>query len=293
MAWPSNARAPRAGSRPPAASFALGVLIAGLIAGLTAGPALATPTSEANAKRLESTERFLQNAQNSDGGFTANGAAGEPSDPEFTAWAALALASAGINPQNQARPGGESAYGYLSAHADALSATTDFERVLLVVDAAGTSAQDFGGVDLIQAILARQLPEGGFSHEQGEPTPGINDTIFAILSLSPIPEPRVQEALARAVRWLEREQSADGSWPLAAGGGAPGDVDITAAAVEALNAADVRDSAAQGKAFEVVGMSLQCPFIDVSREGNSEARSFQPEAQSAGAREKIDRQGSF
>ncbi len=236
-------------SRAWALSLALGVLLIACVA----VPAVAAPRNEANTKRLDSTVRFLESAQNSDGGFSANGNAGEPSDPEFSAWAAIGLASAGINPQNQARPGGESAYSYLADHAGELNSTTDFERALLVVDAAGTSAQDFGGVNLVQAILQRKLPDGGFSHEQGEAAPGVNDTIFAIIALSPIQEPTVQEAVGGAVDWLEKAQnkaqnSNEGSWSLTAGGA--GNVDITAAAIEALNAAGVHESAAQVKAFE-------------------------------------------
>jgi len=227
-----------------------------LLAGCAACSAVAAPNNEANKHRLDSTVRFLENAQNSDGGFSANGDPGEPSDLELTPWVAIALASAGINPQNQSKPGGESAFGYLADHAGGLAATNEFERVLLVVDAAGTSPRDFGGVDLLQAILHRQLPEGAFFHDEGEQTPAINDTIFAILALSPVQEPAVQEAVGRAVKWLEIEQSSDGSWPSVCpktvpgcGSDPPGEVDMTAAAVEALNAADTHDAEAQRKAF--------------------------------------------
>jgi hypothetical protein len=228
--------------------------------GYAADSALALPSNEVNKNRLDSTVRFLENAQNGDGGFTVNGDAGEPSNPAFTAWAAIGLAAAGINPQNQAREGGESAFSYLADHVSELALTTDFERVLLVVDAAGTAPQDFGGVNLDQAILHRQLPEGDFVHEEGDQSPGINDTIFAILALSPIQEPTVQEAIERAVKWLESEQSSDGSWPSSCPKTVPGcvedgqepsgETDMTAAAIEALNAAGGGDREGQHKAFE-------------------------------------------
>lgn len=231
--------------RPRALSLALVVLLIACMA----VPAVAAPDNKADAKRLDSTVGFLEGAQNSDGGFSANGDAGEASNTELSAWAAIALATAGINPQNQSQPGGASAFDYLSEHTAELHVTTDFERVLLVVDAAGTSPQEFGGVNLVQAILHRQLPGGGFSHEEGGDTPGVNDTIFAILALSPIREPSVQQAIGGAVEWLEQAQSSsDGSWSLTQG--AQGNVDITAAAIEALNAAGVHDSEAQSKAFK-------------------------------------------
>lgn len=253
MARPTKAR----GARSLGRVVVLGLATGALLAGCAAGAALAAPNNEANRDRLDSTVRFLQNAQNSDGGFSADGNSGEPSDPEFTPWAAIALAAAGINPQDQSRPGGESAFAYLADRAGSLTLTTEFERVLLVVDAAGTSPRDFGGVDLQQRILRRQLPGGGFSSEEGGQKPSVNDTVFAILALSPVQEAPVQQAVESAVEWLEAAQSTDGSWPVecprnvpGCGGDPPGEVDMTAAAVEALNAADAHDLEAQRKAFE-------------------------------------------
>jgi prenyltransferase beta subunit len=224
--------------------------------------ALAAAPNAANQARLDSTVRYLQDAQNADGGF--GGEPGGESDPDFSAWVALALAAAGINPRDQAQPGGVDVYTYLAEHAGELKLTTDFERALLVVDATGTSPHDFAGVDLVSQILGRQITgapeEGGFVHQTGEATAGINDTVFAILALSPVGEPVVQEAVRRAVGWLEDEQNPDGSWPAvcpktavtscAKNGPESGEVDMTSAAIEALNAADRHDTHSQEEAFE-------------------------------------------
>jgi prenyltransferase beta subunit len=238
-----------------------------VLVGCTSGSALATPSAR-DQTRLDSTVRYLQDVQNMDGGF--GGEPGAQSDPDFSAWVALALAADGINPQNQARPDGTSAYTYLVGHAGALtepngecshsSCTTELERVLLVVDAAGTSPHDFGGVDLVTEILGRQLSEGSFPHEAGAKTAGMNDTIFAILALSLVPESAAQAAVQRAATWLEDEQNTDGSWPAlcpktavttcAENGPERGEVDMTGAAVQALNAAGRHDTLAQRKAFE-------------------------------------------
>jgi prenyltransferase beta subunit len=214
---------------------------------------------------LERTVRYLQNAQLENGGFAEPG--GEPGS-DFTAWVALALAAAGINPRDQTTAkqhwvGGHGAYTYLAEHAHSASLSTDFERELLVVDAAGTSPYDFGGVDLAGEILERQIATGSnagaFPHEAGSTEPGMNDTIFAILALSPIKEPVVQHAVQSASEWVEAEQDCDDGWPATAhrivatpcppgGGELPGDpeseVDMTGAAIEALNAAG-RHQAAQ------------------------------------------------
>ena len=215
--------------------------------------------------------RYLQDSQREDGGFA------EPSSEpgsDFTAWVALALAAAGINPRDQTTApqywvGGHSAYTFLAERARDASLTTDFERELLVVDAAGTSPHDFGGVNLAGEILKRQIASGrnagAFPHEADDPrTPGVNDTIFAILSLSPIHEPAVEEAIARATRWVEAQQKCDGSWnwnyepgthPCNPGerrllpGEERGEVDMTGAALEALNAVHRPDPEGQERAF--------------------------------------------
>ena len=238
-----------------------------VLVGCMSGSALATPSVRAQP-RLDSTVRFLQDVQNMDGGF--GGEPGAASDPDFSAWVALALAADGINPQNQARPEGASAYTYLVGRAGALtepggecshsSCTTELERVLLVVDASGTSPHNFGGVDLVDEILGRQLSDGSFPHEVGAKTAGMNDTIFAILALSLVSEPAVQAAVQRAATWLESEQNTDGSWPAvcpktaittcAENGPERGEVDMTGAAIQALNAAGRHETLAQRRAFE-------------------------------------------
>src|SRR6188768_301160 len=138
------------------------VALAALLVALVAGPARSAPSDPANQARLESTVRFLQDAQNPDGGF--GGSPGAPSGSTFTAWVALALAAAGINPRDQALPGGTDAFDYLVSHYSQgiaesdcapLACTTTFERELMVVNASGAVPRDFGGVDLVGELLAR------------------------------------------------------------------------------------------------------------------------------------------
>lgn len=218
----------------------------------TAFAAVAGPARQAS---LDKTVRFLQDSQQPDGGFARGG---EPSQGT-SAWVALALAAAGINPQDQARPCGTSAYAFLTSHfragfeeeipwSEKEIATTAFERELLVVDAAGTDPHDFAGFDLVAEILGRRLPDGSFSY-----TPGgrgeVNDTIFAILALGPVREPAAEAALAQGAEWLIAQQNDDGGWYFS-GKGALSEVDITGAALEALVAAGSPDAEPQRAAFE-------------------------------------------
>lgn len=255
--------------------------------------AAACPAHAASARdpkfqhNLEATVGYLQNAQLENGSFAEPGT--EPGS-DFTAWVTLALAAAGINPRDQTTAqqhwvGGHSAYTYLAENAhNASSLTTDFERELLIVDAAGTSPHDFGGVDLAGEILKRQIATGSnagaFPHEAKDPrTPGVNDTIFAILALSPIHEPAVEEAIARATQWLEAQQKCDGSWNWSYAPRvspcnpkerhllpkeAEGEIDMTAAALEALNAVKHPDPEEQKQAFEYIreGETTNCGFIE-------------------------------
>jgi prenyltransferase beta subunit len=243
--------------RPAAAARGALAALSAMIVALSiypACPALAAAPDASFQPNLERTVSYLQKVQNEDGGF--GGEPGAKSDPDFSAWVALALAATGINPRDQTtarqhHAGGHSVYTYLTEHAGELSLTTDFERELLVVDAAGTSPYEFGGVNLVAKILQRQLPNGSFPHEAGSTDPGMNDTIFAILALSPIEEPVVQHAVQSAAEWVEAERDCDHGWPSTAhrivaacpaGGselaGEPeSEVDMTGAAIEALNAA--------------------------------------------------------
>ena len=161
--------------------------------------------------------RFLQSAQNPDGGFGGN--LGGESNQDFSAWVTFALAADSINPQDQATEHGVDAYTYLIAHAaQALHqelckpaiCTTSLERELLVADAAGASPHDYGGIDLVSELLARELPDGSFPFVPGG-RGEINDTIYAILSLSLVAQPAAQSAVKHAIEWLISQQNPDGS----------------------------------------------------------------------------------
>jgi hypothetical protein len=224
----------RSNGKPAAVAYgtlaALSLATGILLLACWVGSALAAPARYQGS--LDSMVRYLQNDQNPDGGFGSEPGAGSNND--VSAWVALALAAAGINPRdqtpaNQHYIGGHSVYGYLTEHAGALSSTTDFDRELLVVDATGTSPTGFGGVNLLEKIMQRQLTQpgpndGAFAHEAGSSEPAMNDTIFAILALSPIHEPAVEAAVRTAAKWVEREQDCDHGWPSTAhrtGGACP------------------------------------------------------------------------
>ncbi len=218
------------------------VVIVVAVGAALAGSGLALADTAGQQATVDSTVRFLQGRQGTDGGFAEPG--GEPS-PGITGWVNLALASAGINPQDQSRCG-ESSWAFATTHfAEGLEeelawpqiATTAFERELLVVDAAGGDPHSFAGYDLVGEILARQLPDGSFPYVPGGEAGGANDTIFAILALGPVHEPAAEAAIAAAREWVvEAQNEESGGWYYS-GKSAVSEVDMTGAALEALVAA--------------------------------------------------------
>jgi prenyltransferase beta subunit len=232
-------------------------LLAALAALLVlATPAFAVPPDDENAKRLEATVVYLQNVQNLDGGFGFD--AGKPSDPLVSAWVTYALASFGINPADQAKPGGVDAYTYLVRNnVPPDDVTTDYERMALVATAACTSPRDFGGLDLVQRILARRLPTGAFTHEATTTAPGVNDTAFAVFPFSRLDDEAARVTIPPAVDWLLGAQHDDGSW-----GWSPRkssqSVDMTGAVIQALNAGGRRATPEQDRGFGYI-RALQKP----------------------------------
>ena len=226
-------RGTRRAVRALAASLFLAVL-------LVAGSAAAAPT-QAN-ESLDATVRYLQELQDTSGGFAEPW--GQKPSQGISAWVALALAAAGINPQDQARCG-KSAFEYLEGHfGEGLEeelawpqiAVTSFERELMVVDAAGADPHHFAGYDLVAEILGRQLEDGAFAYTPDGTRGESNDTIFAILALSPIHEPAVAGARGAAREWVVSAQLEDGGWYYS-GSSPHSEVDMTGAAIEALVAA--------------------------------------------------------
>ncbi len=231
-----------------AATLALCSLIA-------AGSALAAAPNPVNQARLDSTIRYLQEAQNLDGGF--GGDSGKESGQGFSAWVALALAAGGVNPRCQAKPGGVDAHSFLVGHFhEGLEEeipwpkipTTAFERELMVVNAAGTNPHDFAGYDLVDEILKRALPDGSLPYVPGG-RGEINDTIFAIVALAPIQEPAAQAAIQQAADWLIGQQDEDGGWSWQVKG-SPTEADMTGAAIQALRAAGRPDTEAEQKGLQ-------------------------------------------
>jgi energy-coupling factor transport system substrate-specific component len=187
---------------------------AGVLGPWPRGASAASPLS---ARADQTPTGYLLAAENGDGGLGS--APGHPSSPLYSGWAALGLAAEGHNPADVSR-GGHSLLGYIQA-----TVATDpgsLERTILVARAAGASASDFGGHDLV-AALQRDIRRDGSVADQ------VNLTTFAVLALraAGLAPP------ARMLPWLVAQQDADGGFSFATAGD-QADIDDTGAALEAL-----------------------------------------------------------
>ena len=203
------------------APVAAALLIALAVAGSAPAGAAASTASRAVA--------YLERAQNADGGF--GGTPGAASNQLHTGWAALGLAGAGRNPADVAN-GGNSIVDYIRGNIAALDDDVgELERTILVVEAAGLDARDFGGRNLVADLASRRQPNGSWRANN-------TWTSFGIMAL------RAGDGagVARSARWLARGQNRDGGWGFSPR--ATSSVDDTGAAVQALVAAGRRGTRA-------------------------------------------------
>jgi energy-coupling factor transport system substrate-specific component len=174
-------------------------------------------TARAASGVLEGPVNYLRDAQNDDGGFGAQ--SGQPSSSLFAGWAALGLESAGVRLQSVNR--GPGLIAYLQRAAGAADAGS-IERNLLVARAAGLSATDFGGHDLVAMLRAKFTGDGSVGGV-------VNLTTFGILAL----RAAGLAVPARTEAWLLAQQDRDGGFGFGTRGGAS-DVDDTGAVLEAM-----------------------------------------------------------
>jgi len=219
----------------PAGPLALVAVTLAMFAGIAV---LASP---ARAASLSSEVSYLVRAQNTDGGY--GGAPGQASSEEYTAWAAIGLASAGRDPADVRRDG-HSPLDSLRAQASTLSGAGDIERTILAVRACGASAYTFAGKDLVAELLRERSHDDSFDEQ-------VNLTAFAIIALRAVGHSPSYGPIRQAAGWLQRQQNSDGGFSFGERGSAS-DVDDTGAALEALADAGARDKHILGAAADYI-----------------------------------------
>jgi energy-coupling factor transport system substrate-specific component len=198
------------------------VAVASLLAVcLMAAPALAG----------QSSLRYLERAQNADGGF--GGAPRTPSSQLLTGWAVIGLEAAGRNPLD-VRHAGNTPIDYIRAHLAELRDPGELERTILALEGAGLDARRFGGRDLVRELLRHRDDQGSFKRQS-------NWTAFGVLALRAAGRSARSATIRESARWLLRQQNADGGFSFATRGGGSF-VDETGAALQALAASGMRRS---------------------------------------------------
>jgi hypothetical protein len=183
------------------------------------------PSSSSVAAAAHRAAAYLRHAENRDGGF--GGTPGQRSSVLFSGWAALGLASDGVNLATLRRASSDAAaLQYLEQHAGA-SDSGSLERTILALRAGGGSVTGVDGRDLASQ-LARHFSR------QGAVGKLVNLTAFGVLALCAADEPSAPALEERATRWLAGQSNRDGGYGFA-GRGSQSDADDTGAVLEALH----------------------------------------------------------
>jgi hypothetical protein len=192
----------------------------------------------APALAAQSSLRYLERAQNRDGGY--GGAPGQPSNQLLTGWTAIGLEAAGRNPLD-VRGGGRSPIGYIRAHLGELRDTGDIERTILALEGAGVDSRHVRDRDLVAERLKHRHAEGSFERQS-------NWTAFGILALRAAGRPASSGLVSGSARWLADQQNDGGGFSFGTKGGGSF-VDETGAVLQGLVAAGRRKSATVTRAL--------------------------------------------
>lgn len=160
--------------------------------------AFASTRAEAAGGGTQGAVTWLRSAQNPDGGWGEK--QGAKSAQAMTGWAMLGLEAAGVNPQD-VTSGGKSPVDYLQGAVSKLESPGDLARTILALEGAGIEPREFGGRNLVAALLARRRTDGSY-----EDWPNL--TAYAVLALRAAGIANVSDSVA----WLREAQNEDGGW---------------------------------------------------------------------------------
>ena len=195
------------------AALIVAVLLLGAFASTHAEAATSAPGPQAAAAWLDS-------VQNEDGGWGEKPGAG--SSQEMTGWAMLGLEAAGVNPQDVTSGKGKNPVEYLQGQLSQIQSPGDLARTILALEGAGVEPREFGGRNLVSALLAKRRQDGSY-----EDWP--NSTAYAVLALRSAGIGNVADSL----EWLREAQNEDGGWGDYKG--TPSNADGTGAVLQALS----------------------------------------------------------
>ncbi len=215
--WRRTEAAARVEPRPALPS---GRLAAVLLVVLALGAFTSTRAQAATGGGPQAAATWLESAQNEDGGYGEG--KGDKSDQAMTGWAMLGLEAGGINPQDVTSAKGKSPVEYLQGAIAEVQSPGDLARTILALEGARVEPREFGGRNLVAALLAKRRKDGSY---EGWP----NSTAYAVLALRSAGISNVADSLD----WLREAQNEDGGWGDTLG--APSNPDATGAVLQALS----------------------------------------------------------
>jgi hypothetical protein len=196
-----------------------GRVVAVLLAVLLLGAFASTRAEAAGAQGggTEAAVQWLRTQQNEDGGWGERGS----SDQSITGWVMLGLEADGVNPQD-VELAGKSPVDFLQGAISEVQSPGDLARTILALEGAGVEPREFGGRNLVAALLAKRRQDGSYV---GWP----NSTAYAVLALRSAGIANVSDSIG----WLREVQNEDGGWGDTAGG--PSNADGTGAVLQVLD----------------------------------------------------------
>jgi len=244
-----------------AAPLAVLVLALGAVGFATAGPGAGT--AHAASSSVTKAIRYLDGAQNTNGGFAAGG--GGPSNQLYSSWATIGIAAAGRN-ANAFKRSGRSPVSFIVANLGQVRGIADVERTILALRAAGRSVRSVGGRRLVLELTRKQRRNGSFAGL-------VNQTAFAILALRSTGRSARDRVIRRATGWLASQHNGDGGFNFSRKGG-PSGIDDTAAALQGLVAAGKRSTkTARGAVSFLLRQQNADGGFPLSKNANSNAQS--------------------
>lgn len=219
--WRRAEAATIAGREGPRRSLPTGGVAALVLVALLLGASASARAEAASANGgPKAGAAWLVSVQNEDGGFGEK--PGAKSSQAMTGWAMLGLEAAGVNPLDVSSGAGKTPVEYLQGALSEIQSPGDLARTILALEGAGVEPREFGGRNLVAALLAKRQKDGSY-----EDWP--NWTAYAVLALRSAGIANVSASLD----WLREVQNEDGGWGDLVG--VPSDPDTTGAVLQALS----------------------------------------------------------
>jgi prenyltransferase beta subunit len=170
--------------------------------------------------------KYLRSQQKQDGNIDGF--------PGVSDWAIMAFATAGVDTTTVASTSGQTLFAWLQSNLPTSTATSnEWARKILAVTAIGQNPYDFSGVNLVSGLKNNN----NYNNNQIGSLTADNDDMFGLLALLASKENSTSKIITDTTSFIIAHQHADGGFSYETDPSTGSDIDDTAAAIMALNAA--------------------------------------------------------